>query len=788
MLLATVLLGASFFISIAYADVPIEDNDLDGVGNSLDNCPSVANADQADPDGDGIGSVCDNAPYDPNPGQEDPDADGVGTVVDNCPNLSNSGQADGDDDGVGDPCDNAPSHYNPEQQDSDGDRLGDVADNCPLTSNPNQLDDDKDGIGNACDQYMCIYTGPEICGDSIDNDCDGYGGPGPVEICSDTTAPTGRVDDPSTLGQVKGTVNVFVNAEDNQSLVKDVCLKYGVASPETEIACKPLDERDWNSYDYMPSFTFSWDSTVVLDGTYKLFAVMTDNADNIGTTNPVTVVVNNVGLGSSASNPSPITTCGEFQNISAHPGWFYRLENDIDCSGISNFTAIGEFGGQLDGQGHLIKNLRMVSRESNNRGIFDTISSGAKITGVNFTNANIFCSSTYCGGIVNFHNGTIEKTSIQGVMTCNGKCGGIASQNSGIISRSYADLTMSGELGPAGLIAGQNYSGHIENCYALGKMTASSGGNIGGIVGINEQWISYGDVVNSYAAVQLIGPGSSGGLIGWQYQRGSQSGSYWDTEVSGYLKMCGSTDWNVPESCSDANGLTTAQMKQQASFVGWNFEDIWAVKASVNGGYPYLRGVPVFVKDTTNPVITLLGNNPVSVTVGDSYSDAGATAQDDVDGSITAKINVVNTVNTATVGSYTVTYTVEDSAGNEAIPVIRTVMVKEKEVSHSQTGSKSHKRKIVQPAPVVPPPSQVLGASTFNFTMNLHIGMSGNDVTQLQKHLRTLGLFTYPTDTGYFGPITREAVIAYQKLHNITPAVGFVGPLTRAELNKGTGK
>jgi len=83
----------------------------------------------------------------------------------------------------------------------------------------------------------------------------------------------------------------------------------------------------------------------------------------------------------------------------------------------------------------------------------------------------------------------------------------------------------------------------------------------------------------------------------------------------------------------------------------------------------------VNVVDTTPPVITLVGVTPVNVEVGSTYIDAGATATDNYDGVITGSIVTVNLVNTAVVGTYTVTYYVSDAAGNPAIQVTRTVNV-----------------------------------------------------------------------------------------------------------------
>ena len=81
------------------------------------------------------------------------------------------------------------------------------------------------------------------------------------------------------------------------------------------------------------------------------------------------------------------------------------------------------------------------------------------------------------------------------------------------------------------------------------------------------------------------------------------------------------------------------------------------------------------VPDTTAPIITLIGNATVNLTVDNSYTDAGATASDNIDGDITYKIVTINPVNTSVVGVYTVTYNVSDAAGNPALEVTRTVNV-----------------------------------------------------------------------------------------------------------------
>ncbi len=72
------------------------------------------------------------------------------------------------------------------------------------------------------------------------------------------------------------------------------------------------------------------------------------------------------------------------------------------------------------------------------------------------------------------------------------------------------------------------------------------------------------------------------------------------------------------------------------------------------------------------------------------------------------------------------------------------------------------------------------------FTKEFSVGAEHSEVRQLQMTLRALGVFTHPSDTGYFGSVTESALIAYQKKKSI-PQTGKLDAKTRFALNADLG-
>ncbi len=138
--------------------------------------------------------------------------------------------------------------------------------------------------------------------------------------------------------------------------------------------------------------------------------------------------------------------------------------------------------------------------------------------------------------------------------------------------------------------------------------------------------------------------------------------------------------FNRALSASEVRSLYDASANQYSNTFNnlENGQHTFSAHATLSDGttqFSPARTITVDAVVVPRPVITLLGQNPVTIQQGSLYVDAGATALDAEDGDVTSQIVVTSTVDTNVVGTYTVMYNVVDLDGNAALTATRTVSV-----------------------------------------------------------------------------------------------------------------
>jgi uncharacterized protein (TIGR02145 family) len=291
-----------------------------------------------------------------------------------------------------------------------------------------------------------------------------------------------------------------------------------------------------------------------------------------------------------------------------------------DCYATGKVTGGKSVGGLIGSNSSIIKNCYATGNVASsgfgfggligglvgeNRGSITNCNSTGHVTGNGGQGDNI-------GGLVGSNYGSIENCNSTGHVIGGIAVGGLVGFNGGekiasnvkitgggIIANCYATGKIDGSSYVGGLVGRDNGNKTIENCYATGNVTGSDNyvgglmgsngstimncnatgnvngsGNIGGLVGMNDGKT----ITNCYAIGKVSGTTSNsvGGLVGMN-DKGIIKSSYYDRQTSEQV------DINKGEPKS------TAQMKQQATFVNWNFNKIWRVNADNNNGYPYLQ-------------------------------------------------------------------------------------------------------------------------------------------------------------------------------------------------------
>ncbi len=199
-----------------------------------------------------------------------------------------------------------------------------------------------------------------------------------------------------------------------------------------------------------------------------------------------------------------------------------KLANDIDLSGIANWTPIGmdpthPFKGTFNGQGNTVSNLT-INSDATFVGLFGFVNTGTvKNLAVSGSVSATSRNSDYTGGIVGIVGGNIENCSFSGSVTGNGySTGGIAGAVIGEILKCSNFASVGGNGFYIGGVVG--YGTSIRYCYNQGSVSGDRTVTlVGGIAGGIAAEVADATMYSCYNAgtVSATGGGAAvGGVVG----------------------------------------------------------------------------------------------------------------------------------------------------------------------------------------------------------------------------------------------------------------------------------
>ena len=236
--------------------------------------------------------------------------------------------------------------------------------------------------------------------------------------------------------------------------------------------------------------TYSWNNDTLFysNGTNSGITINITNSSSNSITFDVNVPI--VQGDGSTTKPYLISSVNDFDLIRKNSTKAFKLLNDVDLSGVSNFQSISNFSGVLDGNGFAIKNLTLNNQSS----FINTLSNRGIVKNLNFKNISIKNTNATHTGIFGTVNGQLENIGI--------KSGKIFNQ-----------VNDNGQYLGTGALAGLLSSGGIiKNCYSSASVT--QGINVGGLIGLNQNGTIQDCYVNGAVS---SGKKSSGAVIGTQY-------------------------------------------------------------------------------------------------------------------------------------------------------------------------------------------------------------------------------------------------------------------------------
>jgi len=258
----------------------------------------------------------------------------------------------------------------------------------------------------------------------------------------------------------------------------------------------------------------------------------------------------NVGLLAGTITKSTVAGCFAGGQISAHSDHSVGgLAGSFGYGDISNCSTAVEIYGM-----HNVGGLLGATVRGNVSGCYSI--------------GQVYGDSTV-GGLIGYNNGANILNGYSASNVCGSSyfIGGLIGYNNvdSTVSTSYATGNVEGGSAVGGLI-GECLRDSVVNCYATG--TVSGNRDIGGLLGYTHEC----NVSNSYSVGSVSGNYRVGALIGYQSKLVIASCYFLDTvgPDNGY-----------------GEALTDIEIRQQASFVGWDFVNIWAIDEGFS--YPKLN-------------------------------------------------------------------------------------------------------------------------------------------------------------------------------------------------------
>lgn len=213
---------------------------------------------------------------------------------------------------------------------------------------------------------------------------------------------------------------------------------------------------------------------------------------------------------------------------------------------------------------------------------------------------------TNVGGLMGDNSGKVSSCVAKGSIVGEDQAGGLVGANSGSIMTSFASGLVAGADYVGGFVGENMPSSEITNCYATGSVKGAD--YIGGFVGSNGASSSLTSVYSIGPCTSTIIGSNMGGLVG--ANAGVVTSGYWDVNTSKLIVSAGGV------------GVETEKMKQQASFVGFDFEEVWGIDENLT--YPYLQAkvVPQPTGTFTLDVV-IVGDGAVTLDPEETAYDAG---------------------------------------------------------------------------------------------------------------------------------------------------------------------